>query len=80
MKDEKNKEHGCKIFTIFFKNNESQYEFDKVLGKSESILQKISELGNTEHYYTPKNLQELTNVFGQINEIINNNFGLKLNI
>ena len=80
MQDEKDKEHGCKIFTILFKNKNPIYEFGSVFGKAESILQNISELGNTGHYYTSENLKELTNVFKQINEAINTNFGLKLNI
>lgn len=79
MQDENNKINGCKIFTILFKNNEKQYDFGKAEGKAESILQNISQLGGTSHYYTSENLQELINTFKKINEAINNNFGLKLN-
>ena len=79
MQDEKNKEHGCKIFTILFQNNEQQYDFGKAEGKAELILQNISQLGGTYDYYFSENLKELINSFKQINEAINNNFGLKLN-
>ena len=79
MQDEKNKEHGCIIFTILFKNNEQQYDFGKAEGKAELILQNISQLGGTYDYYFSENLKELINSFKQINEAINNNFGLKLN-
>ena len=79
MQDEKNKEHGCKIFTILFKNNEQQYDFGKAEGKAELILQNISQLGGTYDYYFSEKLKELINSFKQINEAINNNFGLKLN-
>ena len=42
MQDEKNKEHGCKIFTILFKNNEQQYDFGKAEGKTEHSSKYIS--------------------------------------
>ena len=79
MEDEKKIEKGCKIYTIFFKNNEPNYEFGKVLGKANEILQQISELGGTNQTYTSQNLGELNRAFIQINKSIKNNFGLKLN-
>lgn len=79
MEEENQKENSCKIFSILFKNNDSQYEFGKVLGKAESNLQIIAELGGTQHYYTTENLTGLINAFRRINEAIQNNFGLKLN-
>ncbi len=79
MEKERQIENGCKIFSILFKNNDSSYEFGNFAGKAEIILKKIAELGETKDYYTSENLQELTNVFREINEVIKNNFGLKLN-
>jgi len=79
MEEEKKIEKGCKIYTIFFKNNEQDYDFGKVMGKSEEILRKISELGTTDKTYTSNNLRELNKAFEQINKSIKNNFGLKLN-
>ena len=38
MEEENKMEKGCKIYTIFFKNNEENYEFGKVLGKANEIL------------------------------------------
>ena len=80
MEEEKNMENGCKIFSILFKNNDSSYEFDKVIGQAENILQKIAELGGTNHYYTSETLLELNNTFKLINDSIKNNFGLKINL
>ena len=79
MEVERTMERGCKIYTIFFKNNEQTYEFGKVLGKANEILSQISELGGTHKSYTSENLQELANAFIKINKSIKNNFGLKLN-
>lgn len=79
MEEENKKENGCKIFSILFKNKESEYEFGKVLGMAEINLQKIAQLGGTQHYYTTENLSGLINAFKRINEAIKNNFGLKLN-
>lgn len=79
MKEEKKMENGCKIFAILFKNRESIYEFNEFAGKSEFILKKIAELGETQEYYTSENLQQLTNALKNINDVIKNNFGLKLN-
>ena len=79
MEEEKKIEKGCKIYTIFFKNNDENYEFGKLIGKSHEILKKISLYGTTNQTYTSQNLGELTKAFEQINQSIKNNFGLKLN-
>ena len=79
MEKERQIENGCKIFTILFKNQDQSFEFGNFAGKAELYLKNIAELGETNNYYTSENLQELTNVFREINEVIKNNFGLKLN-
>ena len=79
MEEENKMEKGCKIYTIFFKNNEEHHEFGKVLGKANEILMKIAEFGGTNQTYTSENLGELTGAFEKINKSIKNNFGLKLN-
>ena len=72
MEEENKMEKGCKIYTIFFKNN-------KKLGNANEILMKIAEFGGTNQTYTSENLGELTGAFEKINKSIKNNFGLKLN-
>ena len=78
MKNEKKKENRCKIFSIYFKNNEEQYEFGEIKGKSEEMLQKIAQLGGTERCYNSNNLKELCNVFNKISDAIETNYKLKL--
>ena len=73
MEEENKMEKGCKIYTIFFKNNE-------MLGKGNEILRLIATFGGTNQTYTSENLGELTRAFAHINKSIKNNFGLKLNI
>lgn len=73
MEEENKMEKGCKIYTIFFKNN-------KKLGNANEILRLIATFGGTNQTYTSENLGELTRAFVQINKSIKNNFGLKLNI
>ena len=51
IKVEKTRENSCKIFCIYFKNKEEQYNFGKVQGKDEEILKKIAELGETQNLY-----------------------------
>ena len=80
MEEENKMEKGCKIYTIFFKNNEESYDFGKVLGKANEILRLIAKFGGTNQTYTSENLGELTRAFVQINKSIKNNFGLKLSI
>ena len=80
MKEEKKLENGCKIFTILFKNKESIYEFSNFAGNSENIVKEIAKLGETRNYYTSENLIELIDVIKNINDVIKNNFGLKLNL
>ena len=72
MEEENKMEKGCKIYTIFFKNNE-------MLGKANEILRLIATFGGTNQTYTSENLGELTGAFEKINKSIKNNFGLKLN-
>ena len=79
MKEENKKENGCKIFCIFFRNNDKNYEFGAVEGKAEIILKNISKLGGTQNYFTSNSLQELSDTFKEINGAIKNNFGLKIN-
>ena len=78
MKNEKDRENGCKIFSIFFKNKEKRYDFGKWEGKAEMILQEIAKLGETENYYNSNSLNELYKIFGKINEAIQINYKLKL--
>ena len=77
MKNEK-KEKGCKIYCIFFKNNEKKYDFGNWEGKAEKNLQEIVKMGGTNQYYTSNSLKELYNTFGIINEAIQTNYKLKL--
>lgn len=79
MKNEKNFENKCKIFCIFFKNNEKKYDFGKWEGKAEINLQEIAQKGGTNQYYTSNSLEELYKTFGTINETIQTNYKLKLN-
>ena len=78
MINEKNRENGCKIFCIYFKNNEKKYDFGDWEGKSEEILQTIAQLGETGHYYTSISLEELCRTFEVINKAIQTNYKLKL--
>ena len=80
MEEENKMEKGCKIYTIFFKNNKKRYDFGNVLGKANEILRLIAKFGGTNQTYTSENLGELTRAFAQINKSIKNNFGLKLSI
>ena len=78
MKYEKNRENGCLIYTILFKNKDPGY-MSEVKEKPEDILQKIAELGGTEKYYLSKDTTELLNVFKSINQAIKTSFGSILN-
>lgn len=78
MENENKIDNGCKIFSIYFKNHEKKYDCGYAAGKAEATLEKIAQLGGTKKYYTSENLQELTDVFKEINDEIENNFGLKL--
>ena len=78
MINERNRENGCKIFSIYFKNKEKQYDFGNFEGKAEEILQRIAQLGETNHYYNSDSLQQLYNIFNLINEAIQTNYKLKL--
>ena len=79
MKEENKYENSCRIFSIFFKNYEAQYDFGKAEGKAEINLQKIAEIGKTKKPYLSNTLQELSDAFKEINGVIKNNFGLKIN-
>lgn len=79
MKNEKNIENGCKIFCIFFKNNEKKYDFGEWEGKAEINLQEIAQKGETKKYYTSNSLTELYTTFKTINEAIETSYKLKLN-
>ena len=74
MKSEKDRENGCRIFTIYFRNKEKKYNFGNFEGKAEEILQKIAKLGNTEHYYDSNSLSKLYKIFNIINEAIQNKY------
>lgn len=76
MKEENKKENGCKIFSILFKNKESQYDFGDFKGKALEIVQKIAELGGTTNYKLAKDTIELSKVFKEINQAIKTEFGL----
>lgn len=80
MKAEKKRENGCKIFSIYLKNLESTYDFGEIKGKSEEIIQKIAELGETKNYYNPDDLNSLCDSFLKISEAIQTNYVLKLNV
>lgn len=75
---EKNRENGCKIFSIYFENKEKEYDFGSFEGKAKEILQKIAKLGETDHYYNSDSLEQLYNIFNIINEAIQINYKLKL--
>ena len=79
MINEKNREYGCKIFCIYFKNKEEKYDFGNWKGKAEINLQEIAKEGDTGNYYLSDSLEELHKVFGIINEAIKINYQLKLN-
>ena len=79
MINEKNREYGCKIFCIYFKNNEEKYDFGKWRGKAEINLQEIAKEGDTGKFYLSNTLDELLKVFYFINEAIQTNYKLKLN-
>lgn len=76
MINEKNKENGCRIFCIYFKQTENL--FNLVEEKGAKILQQIAELGQTEHHYNSNSLISLCNTFKLINEAIQTNYKLKL--
>ena len=69
MEKENKIENGCKIFCIFFKNENYS---------GNEMLEKIAKIGGTGNYYTTKNLIELCKVFEKINEAIENNCRLKI--
>ena len=79
MNEEKNRLNCCKIYSIYFKNMDQQYEIGESKGKSNIVLQKIAEIGGTQHYYTPRNLHELCDTFKTISDAIQTNYKLKLN-
>ena len=78
MEEESRKENGCRIYCIYFKNKEEQYDFGVIKGKSEEILKKIAILGNTKNYYNFDSLLELSKTFKLINEAIKAEYSLKL--
>lgn len=51
MRKEKNYKNKSKIFCVYFKNNDKQYDFGECEGKAEEILRKIAKLGGTDDYY-----------------------------
>jgi len=75
MINEKNKENGCKIFCIYFKNKENRFASNE---GGEKILKEIAELGQTEHHYNSNSLIDLCNIFNLINEAIQTDYKLKL--
>ena len=78
-KEKKTRENSGKIFCIYFKNKEEQYNFGKVQGKDEEILKKIAELGETQNLYNTSSLSQLCNAFIKISDTIQTNYKLKLN-
>lgn len=76
MPKEKKKANGCKIFCIYFENNEKIYDFGKCQGKAQAILKTIANLGETKDYYNSRNLDSLYTSFDKISDAIQNNFTL----
>ena len=76
MPKEKKKENGCKIFCIYFQNDEKKYDFGKWKGKAQDILKTIANLGETKDYYNSRNLDSLYTSFDKISDAIQNNFTL----
>ena len=70
MESEKNIKAGCRIFTIYFKNQEKQYDFGPFKGRSEEILKSIAHLGNTDCYYDSNSIEKLVKVFETISKVI----------
>ena len=74
MESEKNKkekeEDRCKIFCIFFQPEYSPEE-------AKNTLNKIAEIGGTEHFHNSKSLDELSKTFSNISDAIEKTFILK---
>ncbi len=75
MINEKDKENGCRIFCIYFKQKNNVYD-----EYGEKILKEIAELGRTEHHYNSNSLIDLCKTFNLINEAIQTNYKLQLKI
>ena len=70
MEVEKSIKAGCRIFTIYFNNNEKQYDFGHFEGRAEIILKSIAQLGNTDCYYDSNSIEKLVKVFETISKVI----------
>ena len=78
MEIEKARENGVKIFCIYFKNKEKDYDIGDCKGKSEEILNEIAKIGETNKVYNSDSLETLCKAFERINEAIETNYRLKL--
>ena len=78
MEREKAKENGAKIFCIYFRNKEDNYDFGEIKGKSLEMLNEIAKLGGTNKVFNTDSLQSLCDTFYRINEAIETNYRLKL--
>ena len=79
MRKESNYNNKSKIFCVYFKNNDKQYDFGECEGKAEEILKKIAALGGTDHIYKSDNLEGLYKIFDNISDAIQNKYSLKIN-
>ena len=70
MESEKNIKAGCRIFTIYFHNEEKKYDFGHFEGRAEIILKSIAQLGNTDSYYDSNSIESLVKVFEKISKVI----------
>ena len=78
MISEEKYKNKVKIFCIYFKNLDKQYEFGEFAGKAEIILEEISEIGGTEKkIYTASTLEGLYDSFTSISDAIKNNYSLE---
>lgn len=69
-KIKENEEDRCKIYCIFFQPQHSSES-------AKNTLNKIAEYGGTKGYFTPKNLDELSDTFSKISDTIEKTFILK---
>ena len=72
MEYEKNKQYGCKIFCVFFQNYN--------VNESKNTLERIANIGKTEHYLPANSLDSLYNTFNNISNTIQKTFVLKSEI
>ena len=70
MKEKENRENAIKIFCILSQKEHKNRNI---------ILDHIAKLGGTDSYYSSRSLYDLCQIFENINEAIETNYGLKLN-